>query len=333
MSARNTCKTCALGIGGQRGGMRNEGGKWPEVCKKSLQAMVADIQGALRPDYFRTMPTTGHVRGCGRETLILPVRARYEEDPTTQESMFNFVRLSDGGPARYEGPTAEISSIAKLGTRVLEDNSPVRWIEMHECLNIRQLIANAVPGYESLATIDRSKREFQIPGRTFDAERFTTPSDQAHFAAISVPPERDGRDELRLMTIRSEGQFNTVPYAEEDIYRGQDRRGVILTNPEEIRRRDVKADQVLSVRSAVGVMRRIRVRPDHIRAGNAATYYPEAELLVPPVVDPVSKTPAFTCFSILLAREPATADSDRPNWEPVGSSTRPSIVAEEAHVT
>jgi len=53
MRSRNACKTCALGMGGQLGGMRNEAGHWPEVCKKSLQAMVADMQAGLRPDFFR----------------------------------------------------------------------------------------------------------------------------------------------------------------------------------------------------------------------------------------------------------------------------------------
>jgi anaerobic selenocysteine-containing dehydrogenase len=53
MCAKNACKTCALGMGGQRGGMVNEAGHFPEVCKKSLQAMVADMQGALRPDFFQ----------------------------------------------------------------------------------------------------------------------------------------------------------------------------------------------------------------------------------------------------------------------------------------
>src|ERR1700722_8101798 len=52
MSAKNTCKTCALGMGGQAGGMRNEMGHWPEVCKKSLQAMVADMQEGLRTELF-----------------------------------------------------------------------------------------------------------------------------------------------------------------------------------------------------------------------------------------------------------------------------------------
>ncbi|HKI19955.1 MAG TPA: molybdopterin-dependent oxidoreductase, partial [Isosphaeraceae bacterium] len=114
--------------------------------------------------YLSTTLNTGHVWGRGRETLVLPVRARDEEGPTTQESMFNFVRLSDGGPARYEGPRSEVSIIAELGGRVLGDGSPVRWNDMHECLNIRQLIAQAVPGYESLATIDQTKQEFPIPG-------------------------------------------------------------------------------------------------------------------------------------------------------------------------
>src|SRR6516162_4621592 len=52
MRSKNACKTCALGMGGQLGGMRNEAGHWPEVCKKSLQAMVADMQAGLRPEFF-----------------------------------------------------------------------------------------------------------------------------------------------------------------------------------------------------------------------------------------------------------------------------------------
>src|SRR5262245_43339801 len=52
MRSKNACKTCALGMGGQLGGMRNEQGHWPEVCKKSLQAMVADMQDGLSPEFF-----------------------------------------------------------------------------------------------------------------------------------------------------------------------------------------------------------------------------------------------------------------------------------------
>src|SRR5215468_9263091 len=75
MRSRNACKTCALGMGGQAGGMRNELGQWPEVCKKSLQAMVADMQQGLRPQFFRSF-SLGQLQGlsprdlewCGRLT-------------------------------------------------------------------------------------------------------------------------------------------------------------------------------------------------------------------------------------------------------------------------
>src|SRR5438874_741766 len=78
MRAKNTCKTCALGMGGQLGGMRNEAGHWPEVCKKSLQAMVADMQDGLLPEFFqkygldhlRTL-SSKDLEWCGR--LVAPL--------------------------------------------------------------------------------------------------------------------------------------------------------------------------------------------------------------------------------------------------------------------
>jgi molybdopterin-dependent oxidoreductase alpha subunit len=250
--------------------------------------------------YLNTTLNTSHTLGRARETLILPVRARDEEGPTTQESMFNYVRLSDGGPARHEGTRTEVSIIAELARRVLGEHSPVDWNAMNEHMQIRQLIARAVPGFESLATIDQTKQEFQIPGRTFHTTRFPTTSGKACFAAIAIPEPQGDSDQLRMMTIRSEGQFNTVVYEEEDIYRGQDRRDVILMNAEDIRRRGLAADQPVCVRSTAGTMYGVRVRPFDIKTGNAAMYFPEANILVPSTVDPDSKTPAFKSVWVTL---------------------------------
>ena len=52
LRSKNACKTCALGMGGQLGGMVNEKGRFPEVCKKSIQAMAADLQGPIFPHFF-----------------------------------------------------------------------------------------------------------------------------------------------------------------------------------------------------------------------------------------------------------------------------------------
>jgi molybdopterin-dependent oxidoreductase alpha subunit len=188
--------------------------------------------------YLATTLNTGHAWGTAKETLVLPVLPRDEEpQPTTQESMFNFVRLSDGGRARYAGPRSEVSVLTEIGRRVLGDDGPVQWSDLESHERIRGLIAELIPGLEPLGDIDRTRREFHIPGRRLDVPRFPTPSGKARFHAIGIPAAaRAEGTHLRLMTIRSEGQFNTVVYEEEDIYRGQDRRDVILMNPEDIRR-------------------------------------------------------------------------------------------------
>ena len=63
MRSKNACKTCALGMGGQLGGMVNEAGHFPEVCKKSLQAMASDMQGGDHAGVLRTLLAS---RSCGR---------------------------------------------------------------------------------------------------------------------------------------------------------------------------------------------------------------------------------------------------------------------------
>ncbi|MFM7148717.1 MAG: histidine kinase, partial [Gemmataceae bacterium] len=68
MRSKNACKTCALGMGGQKGGMRNEAGHWPEVCKKSLQAMVADMQKGLESAFFEKF-SLAHLRSLSPREL------------------------------------------------------------------------------------------------------------------------------------------------------------------------------------------------------------------------------------------------------------------------
>jgi len=40
-------------MGGQNGGMVNEEGHFPEVCKKSVQAQAGDMQQAIPESFFR----------------------------------------------------------------------------------------------------------------------------------------------------------------------------------------------------------------------------------------------------------------------------------------
>jgi molybdopterin-dependent oxidoreductase alpha subunit len=256
---------------------------------------------------LNTTLNTGHAHGLAKETIILPVLARDEEpEPTTQESMFNYVRLSDGGPARHAGPKSEVEVVATLAEQTLGKSGPIDWHSMQQTGRIRQAIAKVVPGFEQLSDIDKTKQEFQIPGRTFHTPKFGTPDGRVAIHTHELPPLRGNADQLRLMTVRSEGQFNTVVYEIEDYYRGQERRDVILLHPDDVALLGLQAEQRVTVRSDTGEMRGILVRPySYIRAGNALMYYPEANVLVSRHADPLSKTPAFK--SILISIE-----ADRP---------------------
>lgn len=255
---------------------------------------------------LNTTMNTGHVNGLAEETIILPVLARDEEpEPTTQESMFNYVRLSDGGPRRLPGPRSEVQVIAEIGSQLLPDATGIDWDRMRQTSTIRHWIGSVVPGYEKIAQIEESKQEFQIGGRTFHEPEFSTETGRARMQVHDLPPlQGTGDAELRLMTVRSEGQFNTVVYEEADLYRNQSRRDVILIHPDDLQHLELKHDSLVTVISDTGRLTNIVARAyDSIRPGNALMYYPEANVLVSRHADPGSKTPAFKGVVVRLEKQ------------------------------
>lgn len=253
-----------------------------------------------------TTLNTGHAHGLAQSFIILPVLARDEEpEPTTQESMFNYVRLSDGGPRRLPGPRSEVAVIAELGSRICPQAPGLDWEAMHRTETIRSWIAAVVPGFEQIETIAKTKQEFVIDGRILHQPKFPTEDGRAVLHVHSIPDLiGTGPGELRMMTVRSEGQFNTVVYEEEDLYRNQDRRDVILMHPDDLRRLGLRHDQRVTVRSETGSMPGLLARGyDKLRPGNALTYYPESNVLVPRQIDPHSRTPTFKNIVITVAPE------------------------------
>lgn len=245
---------------------------------------------------LNTTMNTGHAHGLASETIVLPVLARDEEpEPTTQESMFNYVRLSDGGPRRLPGPRSEVEIISTIGSRLVPDAAGIDWEKMKQTSTIRHWISEVVPGYGKLKDIEDNKEEFQIDGRTFHAPKFGTSDGRAVMHVHRLPELKGtGDQQLRLMTVRSEGQFNTVVYEEEDLYRNQDRRDIILMNPDDLTRLGLTHDQRVTVTSDTGRLENILARGyEEIRSGNALMYYPESNVLVSRHADPQSKTPAF----------------------------------------
>ncbi|MBX9772670.1 MAG: hypothetical protein K2X29_14930, partial [Candidatus Obscuribacterales bacterium] len=250
--------------------------------------------------YLSTKLNPGHFYGRGQTTLILPVLARDEEpQSTTQESMFNFVRLSDGGEPNVKGMMrAESHVICELATKVL-GRLPFDWSRMMSHAEIRKLIAEVVPGWQEIATIDETKKEFTVAGRVFHTPQFNTVTGRAIMHATPLPAVK-AADEFRLVTLRSEGQFNTVVYDEYDIYRGMPHRFCILMSESDTQRLKIADGQRVTVRGEAGELNNIEVVVGKIRDGVVAMFYPEANVLIKANIDQRSRTPAFKSAAVRI---------------------------------
>jgi anaerobic selenocysteine-containing dehydrogenase len=282
--------------------------EWTARCMQNVDTAI----------YVSTKLNPGHFHGCGRTTLILPARTRDEEmQSTTQESMFNYVRLSDGG-ARALSPEmrSEVEIVATLAARVLPPG-PIEWERWKNHATLRREMARVVPGFAALGDIDASKREFTIEGRIRHEPHFGTSDGRARFHVIPLPefPLQEG--ELRLMTLRSEGQFNTVVYEHEDVYRGATRRDVVFMHESDGGRLGLQEGETVRLRSEAGVYGPVRVLFADIRSGNLAVYYPEANVLVPRRLDRRSRTPVFK--SVAVCVEPVESPSG-PSPLPAGAT-------------
>ena len=253
--------------------------------------------------YMNTTLNQGHFRGRGKATIVLPVLARDEEpQKTTQESMFNYIRLSDGGKGRHFGPRSEGHIISDIAARVLKE-SPIKWKEFQPNTNIRDLIGKIVPGFEKIGMIDQTKEEFHITGRILHSPDFPTTDGRATFAVCSMPQlsiKKSAEFTCKLMTVRSEGQFNTVVYDKEDRYRGVKSRDVIFMNAEDIHSLSIQEGERVTVKNATGILDNQEVVEYPIKAGNVMMYYPEANILVPREYDNKSRTPSFKSIDVKI---------------------------------
>jgi molybdopterin-dependent oxidoreductase alpha subunit len=259
--------------------------------------------------HINTKLNQGHVcvepQRAGGSVLILPTCARDEEtQATTQESGFSFVRLSEGG--MKHPPASELKSeveiITSLGARLLPADGPIDFRRLRDHNAVREAIARVVPGYAPIANISETKEEFHVGGRVRHQPVFPTSDGKARFLIVATPAAPLEPGQLRLMTIRSEGQFNTVVYEEEDRYRGQAARDVIFLNAADLRAHGLRDGDRVTVRSAVGQMSGVRVAEYRIAPGCAAMYYPESNVLVKRGVDTKSGTPSFKNVTVTIER-------------------------------
>lgn len=250
--------------------------------------------------FISTTLNQGHFFGAEKEVVILPAAARDEENQaTTQESMFNFVRMSDGGIHRLDGVRSEVEIVVDIASGVVGDDV-IDFAAFKEHGEIRKAIAEVIPGFEKMENMDETREEFQIGGRTFHEPRFATPNGKARFKTVSIPPLKGNEGEFRMCSVRSEGQFNTIIYDDGDEFRGVDDRWVVLMNRADMDEMEIAEGVVVNLESGTGVMERVKAKAFDVKRKNVLTFFPEANVLIPPFVDDRSKTPSFKSNAVRI---------------------------------
>ena len=253
----------------------------------------------------------------GRRALILPALGRTEVD--TQAAGAQFVTVEDSmsmvhrsqGVLAPAGPhcKSEPAIVAELGRVLLGEVAP--WDELiADYDRIRDLIAAVVPGCADYNTRVREPDGFQLPNGARDGT-FAGVGGRARFTASALPDLALPPGRLRMMTIRSHDQYNTTIYGLDDRYRGVrgERRVVFVSSADMVERGLVErqvVDLISEWRGEERVAPRFIVVPYDIPAGNCATYFPEANPLVP--LDSVAdKSNTPTSKSVIVRIVPVAA--------------------------
>jgi molybdopterin-dependent oxidoreductase alpha subunit len=278
------------------------GGNLYEATPDSQWAQLAMDRIACKV-FLTTTLNRGHVHGMDNsEAMIFPVTARDEEwQSTTQESMFNYIRLSDGGIHRLDNVKPEVEILCELASRLIPATT-FNFDEFKQHDTIRKAIAKIIPGMEQLADIGIAKQEFHVQQRLLHSPQFKTATGRAKFIVHDWRNRQCSTAQYpyQLMSVRSEGQFNSIIYEESDSYRGTDHRWVVFMGSEDMQRLAVTAGMTVTLRSASGVMRDLVVHEFSLPAGNLMVYYPEANVLTGRDTDPRSKTPAFKSIAVAV---------------------------------
>ena len=310
---------------------REQGMNTVEVCEGLLEGTVQAFIG-LGGNFLRAIPDQARIEPAwermrltvqiatklnrshlftGRAAYLLPCLGRSEEDmqatgpqTVTVEDSFSHIHASLGHRApASEQLKSEIAILAGIAKEALPTNPRLRWDDWTaDYALVRELIAETYP--EQFHGMNA--RMFQAGGfyrgNPARERKWETESGRAQFTTPDMLAATDVRDEegrYRLITLRSNDQFNTTIYGYSDRLRGiEGKRDVVLMSPDDMRRAGLAAGQRVSLVGDAedGHPRRIdglELVPFELPSGSIAGYYPELNPLISlQHHDRKSKTPA-----------------------------------------
>jgi anaerobic selenocysteine-containing dehydrogenase len=194
------------------------------------------------------------------------------------QAVFSSERVAFGAQAGETQPRPDAAATTR--------SASVPWTEFERSYDpIRERIARVVPGFENYNQRVR-EAPFYLPNAPRDRRQWKTSAGRATFVVAPIPRRAVAPGEYVMMTIRSHDQFNTTVYGLDDRYRGIfGGRRVVFMHEVDIAAAGLQQGQLVDLRNQHGgaerVARGFMVAPYRIPRGCVATYFPEANVLVP----------------------------------------------------
>jgi molybdopterin-dependent oxidoreductase alpha subunit len=210
--------------------------------------------------------------------VLLPALTRYEIDggvteTSTERRVIYSPRIRGKRPpdARSEGEV--LGEIAARVKPQLADK--VRFTSTRA---IRAEIAQVIPQYTGIETLEREGDQFQYGGSLLCKDwQFPTPDGKAHFYAAPLPDQTLASDEFILVTRRGK-QFNSMVHEDKEGATGYGRDAVLISAADARRLGLAQGESVQlsnDVGSYVG-----RVQIADLATGMVQVYWPEANTLL-----------------------------------------------------
>ncbi len=230
----------------------------------------------------------------GKQALILPCLGRTEADQQASGPQFitteNSMAVVEDWRGRLQPASEHLLSepaiVAALAKATLGERSGVDWDDLiADYDRIREHIEHVIPGFENYNERMRKPGGFYLPNPVRD-RKFKTTDGRAHFTVHPLPQIKLSPDQFLMMTMRSHDQFNTTIYGLDDRYRGiRNGRRVVFLNREDMHLAGLQEGQAVDLVSHFEgeerVARHFTIVPYSIPRRCAATYFPEANVLVP----------------------------------------------------
>ncbi|TFW27975.1 FdhF/YdeP family oxidoreductase [Duganella callida] len=328
---------------------REKGLNTVETCEGILDGSVRAFV-SLGGNFVRAIPDTARMEAAwprlrltvqvstklnrshlvhGEVAYILPCLGRLEIDRQAGGEQSVAVEDSTGcmhGSRGRAEPAGELlrsepAIIAGLARATLPPNRAVPWDDwVADYSKIRDAIAETYPDiFHDFNQRMWTPGGFRRPVAAAE-RKWKTPSGKAEFIVpkgLEADPDqlKEGGTVLRLFTIRSDGQFNTTLYNEDDRFRGiSGGRKVLLIHPADLHQLGLEAGALVDACgiAADGIPRRVsglRLVSYDVPAGCVAGYYPECNPLVPlshHAID--SMVPAAKSVAITLERSAVGPD-------------------------